>query len=283
MLKDWLFVVGISIVVLNCTPKVSPLVFQLDQRSESSNIDYFAIIEDSIKIDENAIFLDSFNLTEEKESYNCEYESLLRLATEMTRTAGGNLFLIDKKGYPDHLSPCHKLKGRIYNVPNPEDYEKKFVWTKNRLLTHKDFKGDPDHRPYPASTLSYLNYYTWRMPGHESIRLSVEAVFDKENSYLKLRTGYEEAILHEQTHFDITELFARKLLKAFLEETPTYSSYLLRHAFIYDKINKELIAFQNQYDDDIYHDFSTQEYWDELVELELEKLKDYANKELVLR
>jgi hypothetical protein len=283
MLRYWFVSVGFSLVLFNCTPKVSPLVFQLAQKAELQAIDYFAVIEDSTKIGEYASLIDSVNLTNEKESYNCAYESLVRLAIEKARSSGGNLFLIDKKGYPDHLSLCHKLKGRIYKVRNPEDFEKKFVWSDKRLLTHEDFRGDPEHRPYPASTLSYLNYYTWKGPGDESIKLSVEAVFDKENSYLKLRTGYEEAILHEQTHFNITELFARKLLKAFLEETPTYSNYLLRHAFIFDKINKELIAFQNQYDDDIYHDTNTQEYWDELVESELEKLQIYANKDLVLK
>ncbi len=282
MIRNFLFFVFIGFVLLKCSPKASPQAFELDHESSETIIDYFAIIEDSSLIKQEDLYIDSIDLTLEKESYNCEYESLIRLATEKARNLGGNLFLIDKKGYPDHISPCHKLKGRIYRVQRPKNYETYFVWSEERLLEHSDFKANPAHRPYPASTLSYINYYTWKVPESGSIKLSVEAIFDKENSYLKLRTGYEEAILHEQTHFDITELFARKLLKAFLEEAPTYNAYLIQNSTIFNKINKELIAFQNQYDDDIYHDASKQEYWDELVRKELEKLKEYSNKELVI-
>ena len=53
---------------------------------------------------------------------------------------------------------------------------------------------------------------------------------------------------HEQLHFDISELYARKLKKRLESERYAYGTVKTKVKSIYRKINEELDIYQNLYD-----------------------------------
>ncbi len=55
-------------------------------------------------------------------------------------------------------------------------------------------------------------------------------------------------INHEQGHFDIAEIYARKLRKEFLENVKTEKDYQLKFKLIYQVMYGEFLDYQNYYD-----------------------------------
>ncbi len=95
------------------------------------------------------------------------------------------------------------------------------LWKKDRPLTWDDFKGKPAKRFAVAST----NYDILKKVlsiNKDSSRVEVKAVFFCNKSWKKERWIDQTVLNHEQKHFDIVELYARKLRK--LLHTNTYSS-----------------------------------------------------------
>jgi len=84
-------------------------------------------------------------------------------------------------------------------------------WHKNYKLSWSDFKGNPTaNSNHNASTSSGISY-SYRLRGTE-YSFTTAAFFDKNKSWSK--TGNRNILTHEQGHFDITEIYARKLLQA---------------------------------------------------------------------
>ena len=84
---------------------------------------------------------------------------------------------------------------------------------------------------------------------------------------------------HEQGHFDITELFARKLAKELKEYKFNPRKYQDDVSKIYKKLMDEKEEYQNKYDKET--DFSRnkeqQAEWLEKIKDELDELDEYAN------
>lgn len=85
------------------------------------------------------------------------------------------------------------------------------LWTAERPLQWADFQGAPDYENdfVKALTASSIRYSYGCENGY--INYHIESVFKKSQSWVKeeARTTYH--LSHEQLHFDITELYARKL------------------------------------------------------------------------
>lgn len=97
-----------------------------------------------------------------------------------------------------------------YNIVSDTLY-----WDKNRKLTWEDFQGLPDFSTiYGANTVSGFltkSKYT----SDTSISVTIAAVFYKNKSWQKCQYQTPQSLVHEQGHFDITEVYARKATAAF--------------------------------------------------------------------
>ena len=95
---------------------------------------------------------------------------------------------------------------------------------KERKLTWDDFSGSIDlASPFIATTHSSINYsYTWanNNNGHTLI-LNITHVFNKAKSWIKPDGETDDLLAHEQLHFDINELFARRFFAQFKEKIYT--------------------------------------------------------------
>lgn len=154
-------------------------------------------------------------------------------------------------------------------------------WSEKDRLKWSDYKGKISSNP----DSSYLHAVTWCSYNSKPFRKNdilsyhVALVFKKYKSWK--RDTAKNLLAHEQLHFDIAELYARKLRKAIRGVSETISNPTRQDfTFVIQKLYLENAAVQNKYDNETVHGViaESQVAWEKKICLELKKLKDYASK-----
>lgn len=149
-------------------------------------------------------------------------------------------------------------------------------WRSARPLTWIDFKGDPD----PTSTNAALTSSSITIEfgyNNRGMKYAIKCRFNTNNSWGRIKTDL--ILSHEQGHFDLAELHARKLnkaLKAYIFNSKTVSKDVNA---IYDAIMKEHHQVQEEYDEETDHSrrIHSQSRWEEKIAEELKNLESFAN------
>ena len=148
-------------------------------------------------------------------------------------------------------------------------------WDAGRKLTWSDYQAPPD--PFSdaaASTTSVLLIsYTISSGGFS---YKIECGFSKKRSWGLHKSDY--ILSHEQGHFDIAEIFARKLHKKMSEYRFNKKTFQKDWDKIYQDIINEKEAMQNAYDRETNHSIykEKQAVWLVKINLLLEQYKNYA-------
>ena len=132
-----------------------------------------------------------------------------------------------------------------------QDYES-ILWDKGHRLSWTDFKGKPGAPSRAAAiTASGISYQFSTLESDSNLELdfTVSTYFYPTKSWYQPEVCDEVILSHEQLHFDISELFARKMRKL-LGETKFTRNVKAEVKTIYRQINKELAEFQHLYDDE---------------------------------
>ncbi|MDM9632619.1 DUF922 domain-containing protein [Robiginitalea sp. M39] len=125
-----------------------------------------------------------------------------------------------------------------------------FGWESGEQLTWEDFKAaPPTDKTIAATTASGLSYSfkTRGGPGEYRLDYEVIAYFYPEKSWYHPELCDAMVLKHEQLHFDISEIFARKMRKILSERT-FKGNVRAEIRSIFSEINKELSAYQDRYD-----------------------------------
>ncbi|MBO0331748.1 DUF922 domain-containing protein [[Muricauda] lutisoli] len=131
-----------------------------------------------------------------------------------------------------------------------QEIEEGVSWNKDMRLTWADYKGKvPPADESAATTASGISYsYSANLLHHEvKLDFEVGAYFYPNESWYKPQLCDENTLAHEQLHFDITELFARKMREK-LRRTSFSDDVKAEVRKIYRDILKELQQYQEQYD-----------------------------------
>ncbi|RAK68177.1 DUF922 domain-containing protein [Hymenobacter edaphi] len=217
-------------------------------------------------------------------SVDCEYETVVALASARARQLGANVLRIDEHRPPSPLgSTCHRLRARALRVADVTPYEKELLWHPLRPLRRADFKGSPANRPFEAATNSGIRYHYAGRLYTGAVQLSIETYFDCQNSYFKGTRDAEQTLAHEQLHFDISEVYARQLTRRFQEQTPDTRELTRRQDALYQQVMTECQTLQDQYDSEVYADRSRQAAWRARIDQELRALQAYAAKQLSIK
>lgn len=165
---------------------------------------------------------------------------------------------------------------------NAQQEAPSYPWKSIGQLEWEDYKAKPNKassfKALTATGVSFaINY-------EESIlTINIINSFDPSDSWTKDKSS-TRLLAHERLHFDISELFARKLRKAILETTFTSRGKALMNEIsgLYQKKMKELAHFQKAYDKETDHSIieKTQKEWELMVHHELESLNNYASSEI---
>jgi hypothetical protein len=150
------------------------------------------------------------------------------------------------------------------------------VWHPDSLLTKENFKSKSKGKSGPLGfTCSGIFVYPSESGG--ALLFNVEALFVKSKSYLFDNSPY--ILKHEQLHFDICELYARKLRQKIAEadfkEIKNVNDFI-RHT--YEKINTEYTREQQKYDKDTEHGLNPakQQSWSDDIHKRLTELNAYS-------
>lgn len=146
-------------------------------------------------------------------------------------------------------------------------------WREDLKLSWSDFNGEPQlESPYEAMTASGIEYAyeAKNRNGQLSFTFKVRAYFNPNTSWVKPSSRTNALLAHEQVHFDISELHARILIKAFDEASFT-ENFKKEIDTIYQSVIKRRAEMQKLYDKETDHSRNTeiQKEWIKQVENQL--------------
>lgn len=131
-----------------------------------------------------------------------------------------------------------------------QEIEEGVLWSADKRLRWSDFRGKVPPAAVPAATTaSGISYkYSANLIHHEvELDFEVNAYFYPNESWYKPEVCDDLILSHEQLHFDISELFARKMRNK-LQRTSFSDNVKAEIRKIYRETLEELQKFQEQYD-----------------------------------
>ena len=160
----------------------------------------------------------------------------------------------------------------------------KIFWTESEMLSWADFKGKVKAN-YNSTANSAVGIETSFYFDRVMIDIVVKCYFVPKESWTKTKKNIY-LLKHEQKHFDVGEIYARKMRKRFQQAnfSNDVEENKKTYADIVNNINKEMRAFQIEYDEATNHSIKkdVQEIWDTKIQEELESLAAYSNHEIII-
>lgn len=160
----------------------------------------------------------------------------------------------------------------LFNSPQPEY---KIVYWSRDVLKWSDFRGSPQkHELIGAITRSGIEYEF--VPKAKVVEITINSCFYRNDSWVNMDYVTSKSLEHEQGHFDLTEIYARKLRKYCLDnkinKSSTFKSAIELH-------NDLLKLVQEEYDKETNFstDSSGQVAWNSRIFADLEKFGEYSN------
>lgn len=211
-------------------------------------------------------------------SLDCGYATVLNTARQEARRLGANALRITRHRTPSlWWSTCHRIRATALRLADLSPYEREVIWYPARKLTWNDFKGEPrEGYPAAAEIKSGILVEAVIKPGlPPRVLPQVRAVMDTRFSWVKAEARTDAILAHEQLHFDIAELFARKLRKQYRAQIRDVNSWQNYGQKLYDDLMHEFIRYQDHYDREVYAHPEKQPDWNRRVERELDELSAY--------
>jgi len=135
--------------------------------------------------------------------------------------------------------------------------DRAIAWTAGRRLTWNDFQGDPPTDGSEGAKTSYTLYSAWKCRG-SAFEFRVIAGFRPRQSWvrgvvLNDTTQRRTVLGHEQTHFDLAEVHARIMRRAFGDLTQPCAKTDAQLSALAQRLTQEEKAEQRRYDAETNH------------------------------
>jgi hypothetical protein len=280
-MKATIFSVFISAILFSCAPKITSTINN-PQPLEAS--DLVVVLKPEDMTPNNAIEIGTIKSGDNGFSTNCNYDEVIGTLKEKARKSGANILKITEHKLPNGHTTCDRIKAKLYRTTNAKQYEKEIEWTADRKLDWSDFKGEVPLNEINTRTLATTyaqiafrtNYVSLFTKG----KTFVKASFRCDSSWMKtVAPNNKNILLHEQAHFDLTELYARKLRQEF--------SKMKISVFNMPKVNKMFTEnYMDYYHREHLFDYETEhgldtlkeKLWEETIKNELNQLAAFATK-----
>ncbi|MBC7862180.1 MAG: hypothetical protein IAF38_04345 [Bacteroidia bacterium] len=159
------------------------------------------------------------------------------------------------------------------------DESKKMRWSADRKLTWSDYLAVPDMKSESSAvTTTSVSCFPLSTKG-DTVTYRIEALMYKGESWTMFSDTSTNGLMHEQTHFDITELYARKLRKeAALIKATRGSELNIEFEKKFRANQDSLHAYQDKYDNET--GFSgrklVQKQWSQKIEMQLKDSDSFS-------
>ena len=154
--------------------------------------------------------------------------------------------------------------------------EELISWSANKRLTWADYKAKPDPNSDAAATTTTVLAVQYNFTNNQ-FGYEIQSLFSRTRSWGLHKTDY--ILSHEQGHFDIAEVFARKLHKKLSEYKFNKKTYEKDLRKIYEEVTGEKEEMQNKYDRETRHSINKErqaEWLDKIAEM-LDEYAAWAN------
>jgi hypothetical protein len=162
--------------------------------------------------------------------------------------------------------------------------ETKIYWQTDRKLTWNDFQGQaPANTSLSAiSTVSMGPGYVFK---DYVLDIDTRSYFQTSTSWSKQKDQDEGLLKHEQGHFDIGEIYARKFRKEIIATDLNIKNLQTKLEKITRKLNEEFANYQVLYDKETKHHINTekQEEWNIRLAKELKELDAYTETHITMQ
>ncbi|MFV0606105.1 MAG: DUF922 domain-containing protein [Niabella sp.] len=136
-----------------------------------------------------------------------------------------------------------------------------------------------------AITRTGITYSLTSNPATRSFTVQLYATMHRKFSYIKkgvlkvAASGLENLLSHEQLHFDISELYARKAVRA-LSSKKFSKNYAKEINLIVQEFFNQAKQYQIQYDTETANgtNKTTQQDWNDRIRKQLQETEQYLNK-----
>jgi len=154
--------------------------------------------------------------------------------------------------------------------------EELIKWSADKKLQWKDYLSEPDNNSDAAASTSTRIGFEYHIRDN-NLTYTLSCNFSKTRSWGRHKNAY--ILSHEQGHFDIAEIFTRKLAKALSEYKFKTSSYKNDLKKIYTDTMQDKEKFQQQYDNetDYSRNNEKQAEWLKKIEGMLAALKSFSD------
>jgi hypothetical protein len=179
-------------------------------------------------------------------------------------------------GTPAPVKPKISVPAEVKKVSAITNDDDEFIpWAHDRRLSWEDFLCEPNKNSDAVASTSTSLGIAYQVE-HGQLTYTITCNFSKQKSWGLLRTDY--ILAHEQGHFDITEICARKLYKALMEYPFNRKTYRKDVNEIYRAIVKEKEDMQAAYDGETDHSRNrrVQYEWLQKIDLMLQETATYA-------
>lgn len=164
----------------------------------------------------------------------------------------------------------------------PVDNRKEFIeWNEFYKLQWDDFQGKPDAESAgDAGTAVQIKAKPYQVK--KEVKYDVYAFFNKKKSWYRATSA--ELLAHESLHFDIAELYARKIRKKVSE----LDARNVKEVKVYNAAINELLQESNaadmQYDLETLHGALPKQQleWKQKIKKELTSLKAYKKRRQII-
>lgn len=167
----------------------------------------------------------------------------------------------------------------LHSLPPSNDsrYNVFYTWKTTEPLSWKDFQAKPVKRAEEAAMTTSSVEFSYYIK-NQKISWIVSAKFFPKLSWSKKDKQLDFILLHEQRHFDITELYARMLRKEFSENI-----HSVKDVALLEKIGQRILKYwkEEQYDYDRETNHSQnkvkQQEWNASILERMDALKEFSS------
>ncbi|MVT41577.1 hypothetical protein GO495_13365 [Chitinophaga oryziterrae] len=268
-MKQFLYAFAV-ICLYSCTPKLNPGI--TTNRPPLADSAFVLVLDEGDRFH----FRDEIGTINSVDNGACTYDEAIDKLKQIARSKGANLVKITEYKKPDYKNNCDRITAKIYKVDNVKSYETKFEWSSTRKLTWDDYKGTPkpgQDTNVAATTSCRLGL---RMEPGPNVVITNEFICYQ--SSVRPTQRKPALLVHEQLHFDLCEVYARKLRKelAAAHLTVQNATAVSGNAFL--KMHTLYKERQDLYDEETNHglDPEPQARWQHDIAAELAAFTAYA-------
>ena len=216
---------------------------------------------------------------------DCSYEDLMAKAQQFALQSNANIIKITEMKARNKANICDHLTATLYHAENPKPFEREIKWTKDRKLTWDDFRGPVQKQMGPlvaAATYCGFGFETNQLSADNTkLKILVYNSFYTDKSWGHKNERTPEVLVHEQGHFDLCEVYTRKLRERMTKASANVTVHNLKLTLesIYEGIKVEYSARQERYEEETEHGLiaDAQDRWVNDIAKELQASEEWAN------